>query len=484
MLINYAAIQHVGDAGFRETACKGFGGLRVRRIADSADCGFTVARMPDTVEDFSIRTFHGWQRSVHGRGNRKSGPTDETCTATNDIDDRHRWRGHGRSLHAKRVADPHTKVSVRPLANRADRESFLDLPWSLYKGDPSWVPPLKLQLRERLSPESNPYFEHAQMVAFLAERDGEVVGRITAQVCQLAQEFHGRGTGHFGFFECENNLTTAASLLNAAERWLRDRAMTRMLGPFDLSVNDELGMLVDGFEYPPYVMMGHHHPYYGSLMSELGLEKAMDLHAYMLDISKPYTARIGRIVERVSRDDRIVLRPLNQKNYRSELRQVLEVFKDSWSDNWGYVPPTDAEADHLINEMRPLISRGSVMLCQYEGELAGFMIVLPNLNEFIGDLNGSLFPTGWIRLLWRLRFAPVSFGASSLMGILRKHQNTRLGASIALSMIDQCRSKFVPQGVTDCEMSWILESNAPMRSILDAAGCEPYKRYRIFSKTL
>jgi hypothetical protein len=358
------------------------------------------------------------------------------------------------------------------------------LPWSLYKGDPAWVPPLKLQIRDRLSPSSNPYFEHARVAAFLAERDGKVVGRITAQVCQLAQRFHGNGTGHFGFFECENNLATAEALVRAAEQWLRDQSMTRMLGPFDLSINDELGMLVDGFEHPPYVMMGHHHPYYGDLMSKLGLEKAMDLQAYMLDISQPYTARIGRIVERVSKDDRIALRPLNKKNYRSELRQVLEMFKDSWSDNWGYVPPTDAEADHLISEMRPLLSRGSVMLAEYEGELAGFMIVLPNLNEFIGDLNGRLFPTGWIRLLWRLRFAPFCSVRVPLMGILKKHQNTRIGASIALSMIDQCRSRFVPQGVTNCEMSWILESNAPMRSILDAAGCEAYKRYRIYSKAI
>jgi hypothetical protein len=166
------------------------------------------------------------------------------------------------------------------------------------------------------------------------------------------------------------------------------------------------------------------------------------------------------------------------------LRRVLTLFKDSWKDNWGYVPPTAAEVDHMIRQMRQVLDRGSVMFAEVEGELAGFMIALPNVNEFIGDLNGKLLPFGWLRLLWRLRYAPFHSVRVPLMGIIKKYQSTRLGASIALSMIDRCRAQFLPLGVDQCEMSWILESNAPMRSILDAAGCEPYKRYRIYSKPL
>jgi hypothetical protein len=257
-----------------------------------------------------------------------------------------------------------------------------------------------------------------------------------------------------------------------------------MLGPFDLSVNDELGMLVDGFRTPPFVMMGHHLDYYAALLDRLGLHKEIDLLAYYLDIARPYTDRIARIVRHASRDSRIKLRAIDRSERERGLRLALDVFNDGWSDNWGYIPPTEYEVDHLVGQLRRVLDRGLVMLAEVDGETAGCMIVLPNLNEFIGDLNGRLLPIGWLKLLWRLRFTSFRSIRVPLMGIRKRFQNSRIGASIALSMIDQCRSKYLPRGVTDCEMSWILESNAPMRGILDAAGCEAYKRYRIFGKSL
>ncbi len=353
-----------------------------------------------------------------------------------------------------------------------------------YAEDPAWVQPLLTIGRERLSIRKNPYFQHAEAVCFLAERCGKVVGRISAQVCSLVQEHHGSGTGHFGSFECENRPETARALFKAAEQWLRHQGMTRVLGPFDLSINDEVGMLVEGFETPPYVMMGHHRKYYATLMNEVGYRKEMDLGAYFLDISKPYTDRIQRVVERASRDSRIVIRAIDKSEHHSGLRHVLDVFKEAWSDNWGYLPPTDAEVENLIRQMQPLLHRGRVVLAEVENELAGFMIVLPNLNEFIRDLNGRIFPVGWSRLLWRLRFGSFRSVRVPLMGVRKKFQASRIGASIALAMIDHCRTSFLPMGVTDCEMSWILESNIAMNSILEAAGCERYKSYRIFSKSL
>jgi hypothetical protein len=373
-------------------------------------------------------------------------------------------------------------LMVRQVMSRRDRERFLRLPWSLYGADRGWVPPILMQLRERLSPRRNPYFRHADVACFIAERSGTVVGRISAQVCELVQRFQGAGTGHFGLFECENVPDTARALFSAAETWLAANGMSRVLGPFDLSINDEVGMLVDGFEHPPFVLMGHHQPYYRPLLETIGLQKEIDLHAYFLDISQRYTDRIERIVRRASRDTSITIQAIEKKDFDRELRIVLDIFRESWADNWGYVPPTDDEVEHLIRQIRPLLDRGSMVVADVNGERAGFMIVLPNLNEFIADLDGKLLPLGWLRLLWRLRFAKFQSVRVPLMGIRKKHQNTRLGASIALAMIDRCRTRFLPQGVERCEMSWVLESNAPMRGILDAAGCEPYKRYRIFSK--
>jgi len=375
-------------------------------------------------------------------------------------------------------------LMVHRVETRRDRDRFLRLPGSLYAGDPAWIPPLSALLRARLSPKKNPYFRHADMACFLAERGGRVVGRISAQVCQLVQQHHGQGTGHYGLFECENRQSTARALFDVAERWLKDRGMVRMLGPFDLSINDELGMLVDGYESPPFVMMGHHQDYYPPLLEDVGLDKEIDLHAFHLDISKAYTDRIQRIVQRASRDERITIRPVARRDQDRELRHVLDVFKDAWADNWGYVPPTDAEVEHLIRQLRPLLDRGLVIMADVSGELAGFMIVLPNLNEFISDLGGRLLPTGWLRLLWRLRYARFDSIRVPLMGICSKFHDTRIGASVAISMIDRCRASFLRQGVTQCEMSWVLESNDAMRGILNAAGCHPYKCYRVFSKSL
>lgn len=374
-------------------------------------------------------------------------------------------------------------ITVRQVASVRDRERFLRVPWSLYGDDPAWVPPLLALARDRISPQKNPYFQHADVAFFLAERSGKVVGRISAQVCKLAQRYHGEGTGHFGLFECENVTDTARALFDAAEHWLKGKGMSRILGPFDLSINDEVGMLVDGFDHPPYVLMGHHRPYYRPLLEGLGLRKEVDMYAYYLDISRDYTDRIQRIVQRASRDSRITISPIGKRELDRELRLVLDIFKESWADNWGYIPPTDDEVDHLIRQIRRLLDRGLMIMADVDGERAGFMIVLPNLNEFIGDLNGELFPIGWMKLLWRLRFAPFQSVRVPLMGIRKKHQSTRIGASISLSMIDQCRAMLMPLGVTQCEMSWVLESNAPMKSILDAAGCAPYKCYRVFVKS-
>ena len=365
-----------------------------------------------------------------------------------------------------------------------DLERFLRLPWSLYADDPAWIPPLLSQLRARTSLKKNPYFEHAEVAYFLAERDGEVVGRISAQVCQLAQKHQGPGTGHFGFFECENQTNTSNALLDAACDWLQRREMRRAIGPLDLSINDEIGMLVKGFERPPCVMMGHHHEYYQAMMESAGFEKEIDLYAYFHNIEQPFSDRIERLIERSRKTHNIDIRLVTKKNFDQEMRKVLELFKDAWSENWGYVPPTVAEVNHLIAQLRMLLDRGSVLIAEVDDEVAGVMVVLPNIYEFIDDLNGKLWPLGWVRLLWRMRYSKFNTVRVPLMGVRTKFQRSRIGAAIALSMIGICRDYLLPRGVKYCEMSWILESNAPMRGILESAGCQRDKTYRVYKKNL
>jgi GNAT superfamily N-acetyltransferase len=377
-----------------------------------------------------------------------------------------------------------SSLTVRRIESRQDIEQFIRAAWNLYAQDPNWVPPLLDELRTRLCSKKNPYFEHAQVAYFLAERDGQCVGRISAQDCELVRRYHGQDTGHFGFFECEESQQTADALFQAAEDWLRQRGLKRMIGPFSLSINDEVGMLVDGFDRAPSVFMGHHRPYYPELVEAAGLQKEMDAYAYMMDVTLPFPDRVQHILKRAGRNADIQLRSISRRQFTSELNRLLEMFNEAWVENWGYIPFTQAEVEHLAHTIRPLIGKDSVLLAEVDGQEAGFMVVLPNLNELIRDLDGKLFPVNWMRLLWRLNFSCCTTARVPLMGITKQFQRSRTGAAIAFSMIERCRQNWVPKGVTHCEMSWILENNEPMRRILEALNSSRDKTYRIYSKSL
>lgn len=362
--------------------------------------------------------------------------------------------------------------------------AFLDVPRSIYHDDPHWVRPLSAEVRTRLNPKKNPYFQHAQAAMFVARRDNVAVGRITAQVCELTQQHQGKGTGHFGFFESDDSSQTATALFRIAEEWLRDQGMTRMVGPFNLSINEEAGLLVDGFHRPPFIFMSHNPAYYEALFSGHGLLKEIDVYAYYLDISQPYPTRIERIMRAASRDTQIELRNVDPQNLEQELHLLLDLFNESWANNWGHVPMTNPEVNDLAMLIRRLFSTDAVVLAEIDGQCAGFIVVIPNLNELTADFDGNLFPINWIKLICRLKRQQCTSVRVPLMGIARKFQNTRTGAAIAFSMIDRCRRASVDKGAIHCEMSWILESNQAMRSILDASGSVLDKTYRLFSKTI
>ncbi len=375
-------------------------------------------------------------------------------------------------------------TTVREIHSFADRERFLHLPARLYRDDPMWVPPLLTEQRLRLSRWTNPYFRHADVAQFLAVRDGRAVGRITAQHCRRACEFNGAGSGHFGFFESEPDAATASLLFDAAADWLRNRLMVTMTGPFNLSINDEAGVLVSGWHRPPAIFMGHHPPGYDAMITAAGLTGVMDLHAYQLDLAKPYTRRIERIVASAHREKRITLRTLAGREIKSQLPGILALFNDAWADNWGHVPMTDREVDHMVRTVARLFDRDSLLLAEVDGEVAGMMMTLPDANEWTADLGGRLLPTHWIKLLGRIYRGKSTGVRVPLMGIRQSLQSTRMGALVALAMIDRSRAVCLEKGITDCEMSWILDDNAAMRGILEASGSTLDKTYRIYRRTL
>ena len=373
---------------------------------------------------------------------------------------------------------------VRRIDSSRDIDSFIRFPAELYGHDPHWVAPLHAEIRARLSPQRNPYFQHARAAMFLAVRDGKAVGRITAQCCELAQKHQRPGDGHFGFYECEASQETSSALFSAASQWLQEQGMKRMTGPFSLSIHEEVGLLVDGFHRPPFVFMGHNLPRYEQDFLASGFAKEIDLFAYYLDISKPYTERINRILRLTNRDSKIKLRNVNKRRIGQEIGLLLEIFNEAWEDNWGHVPMTDGEVGELAKLVKRLFTTDAIVLAEIDGLVVGFIVVIPNLNEITRDLQGRLLPFGWLKLLYRIQFTPTGSVRVPLMGIRKQFQNTRTGAAIAFSMIDRCRQACLAKGVTHCEMSWILESNTAMRGILEASGSQLDKTYRIYSKTL
>lgn len=368
----------------------------------------------------------------------------------------------------------------------ADRTRFVDLVWRLYAKDPNWVPPLKSEVKGLIGGiKTNPWFGHAEAQFWMVERDGEIVGRISAQVDQLVLQHMGPGTGHWGMFECVDDQTVADLLIDTAEGWLRTKGMTRAQGPFSLSIWDEPGLLVQGFEGPPTVMMGHHLAYYERLITARGYAGVKDLHCWSLPIGQPFPEMVQRIVAFSERNTKLVTRPVNKANFDAEAALILEILNDAWADNWGFVPLTPAEIAYVGKKLKPIVFEKLIRIAEYEGVPVGFMMTLPDINELTRDLNGNLFPFGWAKLLWRLRKPQVKRMRVPLMGIRKSLQGHRVASLMAFQMIEYIRrDAIVDFGATEGEIGWILDDNGPMRSIADAIDSHVTRTYRVYEKAL
>jgi hypothetical protein len=375
-------------------------------------------------------------------------------------------------------------ISVRPVLTKPDKKQFLDVPFSIYGRGSNWVAPLYFERFEHLDPKKNPYFKHAEAQLFLAESDGKPVGRISAQICQLHLERHKDATGQFGFLEAPDDPKVFSALFDVAQNWLRSRGMKHVRGPFSFSINDEMGLLIKGFEKPPSMMMGHALPYYAKRVEAAGFKKAKDVIAYDFDTSKPLQRTLTLAYERALRSKDISVRALDKKNLDRELAIIMGIFNDAWSNNWGFVPFTAEEVKALGVNFKMLLKNEYIAIASYKGEPAAFVVTVPNINEWFDGMDGKLLPFGWAKLASHVIKAKPKTIRMPLMGIRKQFHDSLLGSSLALTVIETVRRYHTSRGVTNGELSWILEDNLPMRHIIETFGAAPYKTYRIYEKFL
>lgn len=371
-------------------------------------------------------------------------------------------------------------LTVEAVRGFGDTGRFLRLAEKLYREDPHWVAPLRLERRLHLS-RHNPYFEHAEWQAWVAWRGRRPVGRISAQVDRLYLETHGDRCGFFGFLEAEDDPRVFGMLFDAAQHWLRERGMERVAGPFSLSINDECGLLVEGFETPPAIMMPHHHRYYADRVTACGYRPEQDLLAYRIHSDFEAPPAMRRAAEKLK--DRILLRPMDHSALDRELEVLRGIFNDAWSENWGFVPFTAREFRAMGRDLSKVIDRDFVQIAEIDGEPAGMIVLIPNLNELLAGMRGRLLPLGWWKLLRLDRNYPGT-ARVPLMGVKKRYQNSLVGAPLAFMLVDALCQPARRRGIGEVELSWILEGNSRMRRLIESLGGGIYKRYRIYGRRL
>ncbi|MHA1528908.1 MAG: dATP pyrophosphohydrolase [Alphaproteobacteria bacterium] len=373
-------------------------------------------------------------------------------------------------------------LKVTPVEGRKQIDEFIQLPGRLAAGDPNWVEPLWFERRHFLNPGKNPFFEHAEVALWLAWRDGRAVGRISAQVDRLAPDADGAKLGFFGMLAAEEDADTLAALFETAESWLAARDVRVVRGPFDFSINQTSGLLIDGFDTPPSLMMPHNQPWLGPAVERLGYAKARDLVAYRLDISNGLPDRPRKIAERASKG--VVIRPIDMRRYREEIGTMTSIYNEAWVDNWGFIPITEAETDAMAEEMKPIIDPNLVSFAELHGETVAFIALLPNINEAIADLGGRMLPFGWLKLLWRLKVTGVRSGRVPLMGVRPAEAGSVLRKTLPIRLIYALRQRGLGRNLRELELSWQLEDNWPARKMVEMLGARLVKTYRVYEKRL
>jgi len=368
------------------------------------------------------------------------------------------------------------KIEVKSVQSKQDLLRFIKVPWWIYKADPAWVPPLIADRKKLLDRAKNPFYKHAEMEMLIAYQDDQPVGRIAAITNENHNKFHEDNNGFFGFYESIDDPEVTKVLLDETRRWLIKKGKDGMLGPINPSTNDELGLLIEGFDTPPFIMMCHNPAYYQTLLENYGLNKVKDLYAWYLDVrDRELPEKLTRVAAIVTSKYKITLRNIILKNLDQDLELIREVYNNAWSRNWGFVPLTSDEIDYLANDLKQVAREELILLAEKDGKPVGFSMTLPNINEVLIKIrNGKLFPTGIFKLLTGMK--KIKTVRVLTLGVVKELQNIGLGAVFYLETIKRARKLGMAAG----EMSWILEDNQPMNSAIEMLGSKLHKKYRIY----
>lgn len=363
---------------------------------------------------------------------------------------------------------------VAPVRSREDHREFLAFPYRHYREDPFWVAPLRVAQKELFDTTRHPFWKHAELQCFLARGPAGTVGRIAAIIDRNYNEFHQEAAGFFGFLEMVNDPEVARALLEAASGWLRERGARLLRGPLNPSTNYECGLLVEGFDSSPWVMMPYNPPYYGELIERAGWRRAKDLYAYYLNTEIVTLSKVERVAARAMKAGELRVRPLRRRDFRAEAALAWEIYSSAWSRNWGFAPMTRDEFLHLAGEMKPLANPELVLFAEIAGKPVGFVLALPDLNRALKPARGRLFPLGLLKIMYHKR--TIRGMRVITLGVLEPYRTAGVAAALYAEII----RRGIQQGFREAEMSWVLEDNVLMNRSLDALSARRYKTYRIY----
>ena len=366
-------------------------------------------------------------------------------------------------------------IKIKKIKSKSDLNIFIKCQWNFYKNDPHWVPPLIMERKHLLDKNKNPFFKNAEAEYFIAERNGEIVGRIAAIKNDIHLKYHNDNTGFFGFFECINDQKVANALFDAAKSWLQQKGLTAMRGPANPSSNDEYGMLFNGFEDSPRLMMTYNPKYYNELCENYGMEKAKDLLAYKLENHKVMGSEKLKRVQQISRDRyHLKITHLDLKNFKGELEKVKIVYNKAWAPNWGFIPLSDDQIDAMAKDLKPLVEPSLVLFGEIDNQLVGFALVMLDYNQIFKSMNGRLFPFNFIKLYTQKK--KITYERIITLGIIPEHQKKGLDAVFYWEIVNRAHKLGIDLG----EASWILEDNDMMNRGAVVMGGDKYKTYRLW----
>jgi GNAT superfamily N-acetyltransferase len=366
------------------------------------------------------------------------------------------------------------EVDVIAVNGQKALKEFIELPYSLHRGQSHWVPPLRIAVKELLDRKKHPFYRDAEAEFFLARRNGNVVGRIAAIIDRAHNRFHQEEAGFFGFFECHDDPVAASALLDASRRWAGARGAKFLRGPVSPSTNYECGLLVDGFDSDPMVMMPYNPPHYATLLEQAGLRKVKDLFAYLSNANTISMAKIDRVADKVLSQTGVRIRPIDMKNFQADVERVWEIYNVAWERNWGFVPMSREEFLLMGKEMKQILKPDLVLVGEVDGRMVGFALALPDVNQALKPAGGRLLPTGLIKILYYQRL--IRSVRVLALGVVEEYRASGLAAGFYATLVRNARRL----GFGDCEMSWILEDNVLMNRSLEVMGARRYKTYRLY----